>query len=231
MLARHRTRQPAGAARRRAARFTSFDDALARARTGRRLDQHAARHPRRLRHQGDGGGRARVRREADRRDGGRRASASSTPPCAPGESSSSATSSAIIRRGSASSRSRGTLGTPLVFRMNLNQQSSGAQWERTSACCSRFSPIVDCGVHYVDVWCQITPAKPVARARGRGASHRRSARDVQLRPSARHLRRRLGRLVRGRLGPDDERDGVLREGRHRPEGIGVDRAWRVRRKP
>ena len=24
------------------------------------------------------------------------------------------------------------------------------------------SPIVDCGVHYVDIWCQITPANPVS---------------------------------------------------------------------
>ena len=27
----------------------------------------------------------------------------------------------------------------------------------------RFSPIVDCGVHYVDVMCQITRARPVQR--------------------------------------------------------------------
>src|SRR3954469_25608557 len=55
-----------------------------------------------------------------------------------------------------------TLGTPLVFRMNLNQQSSGAQWQTHQRLLSSLSPIVDCGVHYVDVWCQITPAKPVA---------------------------------------------------------------------
>jgi predicted dehydrogenase len=54
-----------------------------------------------------------------------------------------------------------TLGTPLVFRMNLNQQSSGAQWETHQRLLGSLSPIVDCGVHYVDVWCQITPAKPV----------------------------------------------------------------------
>jgi predicted dehydrogenase len=54
-----------------------------------------------------------------------------------------------------------TLGTPLVFRMNLNQQSSGAQWETHRRLLDSLSPIVDCGVHYVDVWCQITPAKPV----------------------------------------------------------------------
>jgi predicted dehydrogenase len=53
-----------------------------------------------------------------------------------------------------------TLGTPLVFRMNLNQQSSGAQWETHKRLLDSLSPIVDCGVHYVDIWCQITPANP-----------------------------------------------------------------------
>jgi len=55
-----------------------------------------------------------------------------------------------------------TLGTPLVFRMNLNQQSSGAQWETHKKLLASLSPIVDCGVHYVDIWCQITKAKPVS---------------------------------------------------------------------
>jgi predicted dehydrogenase len=55
-----------------------------------------------------------------------------------------------------------TLGTPLVFRMNLNQQSSGAQWQTHQRLLDSLSPIVDCGVHYVDVWCQITPAQPVS---------------------------------------------------------------------
>jgi len=55
-----------------------------------------------------------------------------------------------------------TLGTPLVFRMNLNQQSSGAQWETHKRLLQTLSPIVDCGVHYVDIWCQITPANPVS---------------------------------------------------------------------
>ena len=55
-----------------------------------------------------------------------------------------------------------TLGTPLVFRMNLNQQSSGAAWETHKRLLQTLSPIVDCGVHYVDVWCQITRSKPVS---------------------------------------------------------------------
>ena len=54
-----------------------------------------------------------------------------------------------------------TLGTPLVFRMNLNQQSSGEAWAAHKRLLQSLSPIVDCGVHYVDVWCQITRAEPV----------------------------------------------------------------------
>ena len=54
-----------------------------------------------------------------------------------------------------------TLGSPLVFRMNLNQQSSGKQWEDHKRLLQSLSPIVDCGVHYLDVMCQITRAKAV----------------------------------------------------------------------
>ena len=53
-----------------------------------------------------------------------------------------------------------TLGKPLVMRMNLNQQSSGAQWQVHKQLMNSISPIVDCGVHYVDVMCQVTGAKP-----------------------------------------------------------------------
>jgi len=59
------------------------------------------------------------------------------------------------------------LGGPYVFRMNLNQQSTGATWETHKSLMQTTSPIVDCGVHYVDVWCQITDAKPV-RVHGMG---------------------------------------------------------------
>jgi predicted dehydrogenase len=61
-----------------------------------------------------------------------------------------------------------TLGKPLVMRMNLNQQSSGANWETHKNLMSSISPIVDCGVHYVDVMCQMTRSKPV-RVSGIGA--------------------------------------------------------------
>jgi predicted dehydrogenase len=53
------------------------------------------------------------------------------------------------------------LGTPLVFRMNLNQQSNGETWEWHKRLMATFPPIVDCGVHYVDVMCQMTSAKPI----------------------------------------------------------------------
>ena len=59
------------------------------------------------------------------------------------------------------------LGGPYVFRMNLNQQSAGAHWETHKQLMKTTSPIVDCGVHYVDVMCQITDAKP-KQVRGMG---------------------------------------------------------------
>ena len=60
------------------------------------------------------------------------------------------------------------LGKPLVMRMNLNQQSSGPAWETHKNLMSSISPVVDCGVHYVDVMCQMTGANPV-RVSGLGA--------------------------------------------------------------
>jgi predicted dehydrogenase len=59
------------------------------------------------------------------------------------------------------------LGGPYVFRMNLNQQSKGHEWEVHKALMRSTSPLVDCGVHYVDVMCQITDAAPV-RVQGMG---------------------------------------------------------------
>lgn len=54
-----------------------------------------------------------------------------------------------------------TLGKPLVMRMNLNQQSRGKDWRTHKALMDSMSPIVDCGVHYVDVMCQMTRSRPV----------------------------------------------------------------------
>lgn len=59
------------------------------------------------------------------------------------------------------------LGGPYVFRMNLNQQSSGPTWATHKQLMQTTSPIVDCGVHYLDVMLQITDAKPV-EVRGMG---------------------------------------------------------------
>jgi predicted dehydrogenase len=61
-----------------------------------------------------------------------------------------------------------TLGKPLVMRMNLNQQSSGPAWTWHKNLMESLTPIVDCGVHYVDVMCQLTRARPV-RVHGIGA--------------------------------------------------------------
>lgn len=53
------------------------------------------------------------------------------------------------------------LGKPLVMRMNLNQQSWGQEWATHKSIMSSLSPIVDCGVHYVEVMCRMTTARPV----------------------------------------------------------------------
>ncbi|WP_236973545.1 Gfo/Idh/MocA family protein [Membranihabitans maritimus] len=53
------------------------------------------------------------------------------------------------------------LGKPLVMRMNLNQQSQTDMWTLHRNLMKSLSPIVDCGVHYIDVMCQMTGAKPV----------------------------------------------------------------------
>ena len=59
------------------------------------------------------------------------------------------------------------LGPPFVMRMNLNQQSSGEAWAIHKRLMETTSPVVDCGVHYLDVMGQITDAKPV-QVRGMG---------------------------------------------------------------
>jgi predicted dehydrogenase len=53
------------------------------------------------------------------------------------------------------------LGKPLVMRMNLNQQSHGFMWDVHRSLMKSLSPIVDCGVHYIDVMCQMTRSKPM----------------------------------------------------------------------
>jgi predicted dehydrogenase len=56
----------------------------------------------------------------------------------------------------------GSLGKPLVMRMNLNQQSQGNMWNVHRNLMKSLSPIVDCGVHYIDVMCQMTGSKPIS---------------------------------------------------------------------
>ncbi len=54
------------------------------------------------------------------------------------------------------------LGKPLVMRMNLNQQSHGEMWNTHKSLMKSMSPIVDCGVHYIDVMCQMTQSRPLS---------------------------------------------------------------------
>ena len=59
-----------------------------------------------------------------------------------------------------SSRSAARSASRMVMRMNLNQQSSGSFWQVHKNLMRSTSPIVDCGVHYVDVMCQVVRARP-----------------------------------------------------------------------
>lgn len=53
-----------------------------------------------------------------------------------------------------------TMGKPLVMRMNLNQQSQGEMWNVHRNLMKSLSPIVDCGVHYIDIMCMMTRSVP-----------------------------------------------------------------------
>lgn len=54
-----------------------------------------------------------------------------------------------------------TMGKPLIMRMNLNQQSYGHEWDVHKSFIANVPPLVDCGVHYVDVMCQMTRSRPL----------------------------------------------------------------------
>ncbi len=71
------------------------------------------------------------------------------------------------------------LGPPFVMRMNLNQQSAGSAWEIHKRLMETTSPVVDCGVHYIDVMCQITDARPV-QVRGMGVRLSDEIADTQV---------------------------------------------------
>ena len=121
-----------------------------------------------------------------------------------------------------------TLGKPLVMRLNLNQQSSGPAWNWHKNLIDSLIPIVDCGVHYVDVMCQLTGAKPV-RVHGIGAKLWAEA-DKQ---NYGHLHvtfddGSVGWYEAG-WGPMMSEAAYLREGRGRPEGRGLDRAGQSER--
>lgn len=61
-----------------------------------------------------------------------------------------------------------TLGKPLAMRLSLNQQSSGDGLLVHRNLLQSIGPLADVGVHYVDVMCQLTGARPV-RVHGIGA--------------------------------------------------------------
>ena len=60
------------------------------------------------------------------------------------------------------------LGPPFVMRMNLNQRSTGQAWDIHKRILKTTSPIIDCGVHYIDVMLQISDSRPL-QVRGMGA--------------------------------------------------------------
>ena len=53
------------------------------------------------------------------------------------------------------------LGKPLAMRMNLNQQAKGEFYDTLFNIMQVQSPIVDCGVHYVDIMYQMAQSRPV----------------------------------------------------------------------
>ena len=52
------------------------------------------------------------------------------------------------------------LGKPLAMRMNLNQQTKGDFYDTLYNIMQVQSPIVDCGVHYVDIMYQMAQSRP-----------------------------------------------------------------------
>ncbi len=71
------------------------------------------------------------------------------------------------------------LGPPFVMRMNLNQQSSGPAWAIHRRLMESTSPVVDCGVHYIDVMLQITDSPPL-QVRGMGVRLSPEIADTQV---------------------------------------------------
>ena len=112
-----------------------------------------------------------------------------------------------------------TLGKPLVMRMNLNQQSYGDMWNTHKSLLQTCSPVVDCGVHYVDVMCLMTGSRPV-RVSGIGARLTEDMPAGQINYGHLQVTFADGSVCwyEAGWGSDDVRGGLLREGRHRSEG-------------
>jgi predicted dehydrogenase len=117
-----------------------------------------------------------------------------------------------------------TLGKPLVMRMNVNQQSIGAAWTWHCNLMQSLSPPVDCGVHYVDIMCQMSGARRV-RVHGIGA---RLADNVKV-PDYGHLHVEFddGSVGWYEAGWGPMMSEVLCEGRRRPEGLRQHRGGRA----
>ena len=56
----------------------------------------------------------------------------------------------------------GAIGKPMVMRMIGNQQTFGEVWESQKGLIEDTSPLIDCGVHYVDLMCLVTGCKAVS---------------------------------------------------------------------
>ena len=207
-----------------AKRYSNYEQALAELTARCRVDQHASRHARGLRDQGDGGRRARVRREAARRDGRRCGARGGNgephgaetghwlhPPPAPILDK--------VHRDREAARHAARL---------PHEPQSAVEWRDLGVAQAADGLIPahrrlrrPLRRHHVPDDLGAAGSRPCARR----PPDRRGCR-LQLRHAAGRVRRRLGWVVRSGMGPDDERNGVLREGRDWPEGFGVDRHGR-----
>ena len=154
-----------------APRFETLDEALAATRPDAVADLRLHRASRRDGAQGARRGRARVLREAARRHAARRPNAIVA---AAREARKTLLIGYILRVHPSWSRFveiGRTLGKPLVMRMNLNQQSAASFWQVHKNIMRSTSPLVDCGVHDVDIMCQVTRARP-SRCTRSGPAHR-----------------------------------------------------------
>ena len=108
--------------------------------------------------------------------------------------------------------------------MNLNRQSSGSFWEVHKNLMKSTSPIVDCGVHYVDVMRQVTQAKPVA-VHAVGARLTEEIAPTMVNYGHLHIVFDDGSVgwYEAGWGPMMSETAFFREGHDRAEGFGVDR--------